>query len=151
MYSMEETKVKTLTVPKVEEREDKPPVKRDHKGRFPKGVSGNPLGRAKGTKNRITLARLLLEEELREQLSTNGPKIMRKAIKMALEGDDKIMRVLLDKMLATPKGDDAADAKDNEVRINITNLTSGAPAATKVEGDRVRVSIPNLKGTKNEG
>ena len=145
---MTETKEKTALVPQVAEKPDHPPVKRDTKGRFPKGVSGNPMGRAKGTKNRITLARLMLEEELREQLTAAGPKIMKKAVKMALDGDDKIMRVLLDKMLATPKGDDASEAKDNEVRINITNLTSGAPAATKVEGERVRVSIPNLKGTE---
>lgn len=142
---MTKTKEKTLPVPLVAEPEpDKPVIVRDEKGRFPKGQSGNPLGKAKGTKNRITLARLMLEEELREQLTTNGPKIMKKAIGMALNGDDKIMRVLLDKMLATPKGDDSSDAKDNEVRINITNLTSGAPAATKVEGERVRVSIPDL-------
>jgi hypothetical protein len=70
---------------------------------------------------------------------------MKKAIKMALEGDDKIMRVLLDKMLTTPKGDDGTDARDNEVRINITNLTGGAPQATKVEGHTVRVAIPQQK------
>jgi len=134
----------TVSQPTVEEKPDLPPVKRTSKGQFLKGQSGNPLGRAKGTKNRITLARLMLEEELREQLTENGPKIMKKAVKMALDGDDKIMRVLLDKMLATPKGDDSADAKDNEIKITVNNMTSGAPSATKVEGGRVRVQIPNL-------
>lgn len=124
---------------------DKPVVPRDEKGRFPVGVSGNPAGRAKGAKNRITLARLILEEGLRQQLTKAGPDIMRKALKMALEGDDKIMRVLLDKMLATPRGDDAAEARDPEMTVNIHNLTSGAPAAVKVEAQHVHLKIPHEK------
>lgn len=93
--------------------EAKPPVaaKRTEKGQFVKGVSGNPLGRVKGTKNKITIARLLLEEVLRDELTKEGPKLMKKAISMAMgdkkrPGNDKIMRVLLDKMLASPRGEE---------------------------------------------
>lgn len=130
-------------LPAEKPKTDAPIAKRDPKtGRFPPGQSGNPLGKAKGTKNRITLARLMLEEGLRQQLTAAGPNIMKKAIKMALDGDDKIMRVLLDKMLTTPKGDDGSEARDNEVRITVNNLTSGAPSATKVEGHTVRVALP---------
>ena len=118
------------------------PVKRDSRGRFPVGVSGNPVGRAKGTKNRITLARLMLEEILRESLTEKGPALMKKAIAMAMKGDDKIMRVLLDKMLASPRGEDSADAKDTEVRVTVHNLTSGAPAAVKVEAQNVSLKLP---------
>lgn len=120
---------------------DKAPALRDEKGRFPAGVSGNPHGRAKGTKNRITLARLMLEETLREQLTNKGSELMTTAIQMALGGDDKIMRVLLDKMLATPKGDDADNAKDTEVRVLIQNMTSGAPA----NFEATRVTLKPLK------
>lgn len=121
---------------------------RDEKGRFPAGTSGNPAGRAKGTKNRITLARLLLEEQLRTQLTTNGPAILKKAIEMSLEGDQKVMRVLLDKILATPRGDDNESARDTEVRVIVQNLTSGAPSATKVEAKHVDLRLP--KETKSE-
>lgn len=117
------------------------PVFRDEKGRFPAGVSGNPHGRAKGTKNRITLARLMLEETLREQLTNKGSELMGVAIQMAMGGDDKIMRVLLDKMLATPKGDDADNAKDTEVRVLIQNMTTGSPAAIEA----TRVTLRPLK------
>jgi hypothetical protein len=44
---------------------------------------------------------------------------------MAKQGNEKVIKVLLDKMLASPKGDDASEAKDNEVRITIQNLTHG--------------------------
>jgi hypothetical protein len=142
------TKVKTSTAlapPQADTEPDKLPARRDAKGRFPAGMSGNPAGRAKGTKNRITLARLMLEEVLRESLTAAGPKIMRKAIKMALSGEEKIMRVLLDKMLASPRGDDSADAKDTEVRVIVQNLTSGAPSATKVEAQTVNLRLPAPK------
>src|SRR5688572_22434082 len=97
---------------KAPEAPDALPVVRDEKGRFPAGVSGNPAGRTKGTKNEMTLAQLLLENELREALTKKGPKLMHKAIRMALKGDDKIMRVLLDKMLATPRTDDDGATED---------------------------------------
>jgi hypothetical protein len=142
------TSVKTSlqpVFPESAEKPDKPVVPRDNKGRFPVGVSGNPAGRAKGTKNRITLARLMLEESLRAQLTEKGPEIMRKALKMALSGDEKIMRVLLDKMLASPRGDDASEARDPEVNVNITNLTHGAPAAVKVDAHLVRLRLPQEK------
>lgn len=117
---------------------------RDEKGRFPAGVSGNPAGRTKGAKNRITLERLLLEEQLRTTLSTEGPKLMKKAVKMALDGNDRVMRVLLDKMLATPKGDDSENAQDRDVKVIIQNLTTQNPsqqARPPIEGTVVRTQI----------
>ncbi len=120
-----------------------PPVVRDEKGRFPAGVSGNPAGRTKGTKNEITLARLLLEKELREALTKKGPKLMHKAIRMALKGDDKIMRVLLDKMLATPRTDDDGATEDRDIQVVINNFTD--PKAAKgrtIEGQVIRINLP---------
>lgn len=130
------------------ETAEAPPAKpvevvRSDRGRFVRGHSGNPVGRTKGTKNRITLARLMLEEDLRKLLTRSGKELMSNAIQMALNGDEKIMRVLLDKMLATPKGDDAENARDTEIKVSIHNMTSGAPAATKVEATNVRLTMPN--------
>lgn len=115
---------------------------RDEKGRFPAGVSGNPAGRAKGAKNRITLERLLLEEQLRTALSEKGPEILKKAVKMALDGNDKVMRVLLDKMLATPKGDDSEGAADRDIKVIVQNLTTTSPESRPpIEGAVIRTQI----------
>lgn len=119
-------------------------------GQFPPGVSGNPAGRAKGTKNAITLARLMLEETLRESLTKAGPKLMHKAIRMALKGDDKIMRVLLDKMLATPRGDDSDSAVERDIQIVIQNLTSPDKLLKKAEGSVVSVQYPSRGKTESE-
>jgi hypothetical protein len=100
-------------------------IPRSEKGHFIKGFSGNPAGRTKGIRNKITLERLLLEDSLRQVLATKSPALLEKAIDMALEGNDRVMRALLDKVLATPKHDDAGEAKDNEIKILIQNLTNG--------------------------
>lgn len=134
-----------MTKPTTAPPKDKPVVPRDELGRFPKGTSGNPLGRAKGTKNRITLARLMLEEQLRETLTKAGPKLIKKAIRMALNGDEKVLRVLLDKMLATPKGDDSEGAADRDVKVIIQNLTGPQPANPPIEGFAVRIPVKEAK------
>lgn len=107
--------------------EDAPVVVPERKnGQFPKGPHPDrQVGRKPGSKNKVTFLRLELEEALRNQLREDGLEILQKAISMAKNGNEKVMKTLLDKMLASPKGDDASEAKDNEVRITIQNLTHG--------------------------
>lgn len=123
--------------------ENKAPVKRTEKGQFVQGQSGNPAGRAKGTKNKITLARLMLEDQLRDILQQEGPKLMRKAIKMALkDGNDRVMRVLLDKMLTTPRDSDSGESADRDIKVTVQNLIPQQPAGKLVhEGESVRIPV----------
>jgi len=101
---------------------------RNEKGQFVKGSSGNLAGRTRGVRNKITMDRLFLEDILREVLSKQSPKLLEKAIMMALNGNDRNMRALLDKLLSTPKHDDAGETKDNRIEVIIQSLQ------TKVEG-----------------
>ena len=65
--------------------------------RFAPGQSGNPAGKAKGTRNKTTLAiEALLEGE--------ADALARKAIEMAKEGDGPALRMCLDR-LAPPRKD----------------------------------------------
>lgn len=105
---------------------DKKVAKRSPKGHFLPGEQWEgQRGRKPGSRNRITFQRLELEEALRTELGHKGLDLLKRAINMAMQGDEKIMKVLLDKMLSTPKGDDAENAKDTDVRITIQNLTHG--------------------------
>lgn len=115
---------KDYAAPVVPETVEATPIVRSETGKFVKGHSGNPAGRVKGLRNKITLERLLLEDILRQTLVQESPKLLKQAVKMAMQGNDRIMRALLDKVLATPKHDDAGEAKDNEIKILIQNLTS---------------------------
>lgn len=110
----------------------KPPMKH----RFQKGVSGNPAGRPKGSKNKITLMKLALEGELRTQMKPHMAEILAVAIQKAKEGDQGMIKLLLDKTLPTTKAaDDEAPAKE-KVQIFIDRLPDrdGSKAPATIEG-----------------
>jgi len=121
---------------------------RDEKGRILPGYTGNMAGKTRGIRNKITLDRLMLEDKLRTVLERKSPALLNKAIEMAMEGNDRIMRGLLDKLLSTPKHDDPGEAKDNEIKILIQNLTSGA-AQPEPGVTTVKITSTDTKVTKH--
>ncbi len=71
---------------------DAAPTGREHDGRFRKGTSGNPAGRKKGSKNRMTMAaEHLLEGE--------AQKLTRRAIDLALAGDVTALKLCLERLI----------------------------------------------------
>ena len=64
---------------------------KDKKGRFKKGHSGNPAGKAPGTRHKATQAALNLLDGEAEDLS-------RKAVEMALAGDTTALRLCLERI-----------------------------------------------------
>lgn len=67
-------------------------MERRDNGQFPPGVSGNPKGRAKGSKNRTTrMAEALLEGEARA--------LTRKCIDLAMAGDVIALKLCLERIL----------------------------------------------------
>jgi hypothetical protein len=108
------------------EASDKPVIERTSKGTFVKGQSGNPKGRAKGSRNNITIMRLETEEALRDFLAPKAKPILRKAVQMALDGNEKMLTVLLDKMLSSLRNEDVGEQRDTNVQVNIQNLTQTA-------------------------
>lgn len=99
-------------------------VKAPHK--FQKGVSGNPAGRPKGSKNKITLMKLALEGDLRVQLGKSAREILEIAIKKALEGDAQMIKLLVDKMIPTSKASEDEPTKE-KIQINIGRLQDERP------------------------
>lgn len=92
------------------------------KAGFVKGVSGNPAGRPKGSKNKITLMKLALEGELRAGLKNHAQEILDVAIRLAKSGDTAMLKLLIDKMIPTSKSiDDEAPTKER-ININIARL-----------------------------
>ena len=66
-------------------------TKTDKPWLFKAGQSGNPAGRPKGTKNKVTHAALALLEGEAEALS-------RKVVELALEGDTTALKMCLDRI-----------------------------------------------------
>lgn len=58
---------------------------------FQKGQSGNPEGRPKGTKDKRT--------ELRELLQPHAPALVEKAVELALQGDTTALKMCLDRII----------------------------------------------------
>ena len=115
-------------------------VQRNPDGTFPKGVSGNPLGKAKGIKNKITLERLAFEAALREYV--HDPKQAMKLIRgidrvldiaqTAEKDADAIaaMKMLLDRTMPVmpPQLGEEAEKTDRRLQIVIqTNPEATAP------------------------
>lgn len=87
-----------------------------------KGQSGNPAGRPVGSKNKLTLIRQALEGELRLQLGPHMADILMVAINKAKAGEDAMIKLLVDKVLPTTKGDDGTGEEQPKVQIMIGKL-----------------------------
>jgi hypothetical protein len=93
---------------------------RNDQGQFVEGVSGNPLGRPKGSKNKITLLRQSLELQLREQAAPDMGAVLQKAVDLALSGDRAMLKLLLEMHIAKGSSDDVNATE--KVAIQINNL-----------------------------
>ncbi|CAO4183563.1 DUF5681 domain-containing protein [Methylorubrum aminovorans] len=63
---------------------------------FEEGRSGNPAGKAKGTRNRTTIA-------MQELLEGEAERITRKAVELALEGDTVAIRLCMERLVPVRK------------------------------------------------
>lgn len=90
------------------------------------GQSGNPDGRPKGSKNKITLIKQALEGELRIQLGPHMADVLTRAIDMAKEGNEAMIKLLLDKTLPTTKSDDSESNEGGKIQIMIGKLPDRA-------------------------
>ena len=82
-------------------------------GKFEPGHSGNPNGKARGTRNRTTLA-------IEAILDGEAETLTRKAVEMALDGDGPAMRLCLDR-LCPPR-------RDRHVTFDLPPIETAADA-----------------------
>jgi|OM-RGC.v1.027431085 hypothetical protein len=99
-------------------------------GKFAKGVSGNPSGRPKNSKNKLTLLRQSLELQLREQVAPFMPDIIAKAAEMAKKGDRSMIKLLTELHMSKS----APEATEAREKLEI-HISSDAP--TNVNSSKV--------------
>jgi Family of unknown function (DUF5681) len=96
---------------------------------FEPGQSGNPAGKAKGTRNKVTLA-------IEALLDGEAEALTRKAIELAKGGDLAALRLCLDR-LAPPR-------KDRLVMFELPTITSAADAVKASAALVTAVAIGDL-------
>ena len=87
---------------------------RDDNGRFSKGISGNPAGRPVGSKNRITILKLALEEAFRDETYNDVLDVLRMVVVQAKEGDKASQRMVWDAAVSKGAMAQDKDAKEEQ-------------------------------------
>ena len=99
---------------------------------FEKGVSGNPTGRPRGSRNATTLA-------VEALLDGQANALTQKAIDLALGGDMAALRLCLDRILP-PR-------KDRPVSFTLPSINSAQDAATVVSSVLAAVAAGEITPT----
>jgi hypothetical protein len=125
--------------------------RRPHAGNWPKGVSGNPAGRPRGSRHKATLAAEAL-------LDGEAEALTRKAIEKAKEGDGAALRLCLERIvparkeravsLELPKIETTADSV-KAVGAIIDAVASGELTPGE-GGDVVRIVEAFMKSTETQ-
>lgn len=118
-------------------------ITRDNLGKFVKGVSGNPKGKPKGAKSRTTLLRLAIEEMTLRETAGSMPEIVSKALEMAKEGDQAIIKLLLSDLLKAARVQDKAEDDEDKgkttIKVTINNFTGPkGPQPAVIDGELIR-------------
>lgn len=99
-------------------------VVRSPDGKFVKGVSGNPKGRPKGKRNRITELNEDMELAIREGANPEVVKsIIASMAAEAMNGNVQAAKLILDKFVPNVRSSEASEATMPEIVIKIENLT----------------------------
>ena len=110
---------------------------------FPPNTSGNPSGRPKGSKNKITLQKMMLEEQLRDASMSRMPEVLDKAFELALQGDRTMLKLLLE--LHMSKGISEEKQAQEKVSIQITTNTPAEKRKEEVALETAQEVIENGK------
>lgn len=97
-------------------------AKRDKKGQFVKGTSGNPHGRPVGSKNRVNILKISLEEGFREHNWEQIAQILNGVVEDALDGDKVARKMVWDACISKANLSEDKDSKGNAPEIVIRHM-----------------------------
>jgi len=119
----------------MEEKKEVTTTNRNTEGKWLPGKSGNPAGRPKGSKNRITILKMMAEEAVREQHTPQMLDVIKQIIDSAQDGDKEAQRLVWNAIMS--RGLTDSDGKGKEkVEIKIGTMEQG-PSPVIIEGSTV--------------
>ena len=98
------------------------------------GQSGNPEGRPKGSKNKLTLIKQALQEGIYEKLEKDFQKVYAVTLEKALDGDVACIKLLWESIMPKVRVNDNAE---NTPTGGITIVVQGteSPKGKLIEGE----------------
>jgi len=117
---------------------------RNKKGQFVKGVSGNALGRPKGSKNIITVQKLMVEEAFRAGSEDDLLEVLHLIVKQAKKGDKPSQKLIWD---ANVSKQNLAEEKSAGEKAKIMVKTMNITQEAAIEGEFIDVTEEITKDT----
>jgi hypothetical protein len=97
---------------------------RTDKGQFPVGVSGNPKGRPKGSKNEIVALKQDMELALRQHVDPHKVKrVLEKVLNKAANGNMAAAKLVFDYFLSRVSDGDESGKEQPSIRVIVENAT----------------------------
>lgn len=96
-------------------------------GQFVKGYGGNPNGRPKGSKNKVTLLKIAGEEAMRERNYERMQLVMDMVIDAALDGDKSAQKLVWDAgMSKATLSEDKAAGQQQKITVHRMEVKSNS-------------------------
>lgn len=93
--------------------------KKKRKGGFLPGVSGNPNGRKKGSKNKSTLLKEALKNDFEEILQRDFRRVIEVVVEAAIKGDMRAAKMLMDRAVPVHKAIEFKTGESTSGGVNI--------------------------------
>jgi len=99
---------------------------RNAEGQYVAGKSGNPLGRPKGSKNRITLLKMQTEEAWRDRNQERLDLVLDMILGDALDGDKGARKLIFDAVISKANvQEDKAAGQKQEIKVHRMVVNQG--------------------------
>lgn len=113
-------------------------VKDESKSLWKPGQSGNPKGRPKGSKNKLSLLREAVLESAENIVLSNFEDIVQATVELAKQGDATALKIVWDRII--PAKRTVEDKVEGEDKMNISISIVGMDVA-EIGGEKVKADV----------
>jgi len=113
-------------------------VKDESKSLWKPGQSGNPKGRPKGSKNKLSLLREAVLESAENIVLSNFEDIVQATVELAKQGDATALKIVWDRII--PAKRTVEDKVEGEDKMNISISIVGMEVA-EIGGEKAKADV----------